>query len=113
MKASSPREREREIYIDRKRERDRQTGGARGEQQGFRQAGEEPNPNIPNNAGKIFRALVSAKPSSLMRLADLDEYRSFTERYSSQTKNNCSAEMWSGSEEGSYLRLIDCGITQL
>ena len=28
-------------------------------------------------------------------------------------KNNCSAEMWSGSEEGSYLKLIDCCITQL
>ena len=28
-------------------------------------------------------------------------------------KDNCLAEMWSGSDEGSYLRLIDCGITQL
>ena len=27
--------------------------------------------------------------------------------------NNCSAEMWSGSEEGSCLRLVDCCITQL
>ena len=31
----------------------------------------------------------------------------------SQFKGNCSAEMWSGSEEGSYVRLIDCCITQL
>ena len=38
---------------------------------------------------------------------------SCTERYSSQFKNNCLAEMWSGSEEGSYLRLIDGCITQL
>ena len=30
-----------------------------------------------------------------------------------QFKNNFSAEMWSGSEEGSYLRLIDGCITQL
>ena len=36
-----------------------------------------------------------------------------TERYSPQFKNNCLAEMWSGSEEGSYLRLTDCYITQL
>ena len=28
-------------------------------------------------------------------------------------KNNHLAEIWSGSEEGSYLRLIDCCITQL
>ena len=33
--------------------------------------------------------------------------------YSSQFKNNCFAEMWSSSEQGSYLRLIDCFITQL
>ena len=35
------------------------------------------------------------------------------EWYSSQFKNNWSAEMWSGSEEGSYSRLTDCCITQL
>ena len=34
-------------------------------------------------------------------------------RYTAQFKNNYSAEMWSGSDEGSYLRLIDCCITQL
>jgi hypothetical protein len=28
-------------------------------------------------------------------------------RYSAQFKNNCLAQMWSGSEDGSYLRLID------
>ena len=28
-------------------------------------------------------------------------------------ENECFAEMWSGSEEGSYLRLIDFRITQL
>jgi hypothetical protein len=33
--------------------------------------------------------------------------------FSSQFRNNCSAEMWSGSEEGSYLRPIDCCITHL
>ena len=38
---------------------------------------------------------------------------SCTERYSSQCKNNCFAEMWSGSEAGSYLRLINWCITQL
>ena len=38
---------------------------------------------------------------------------SCTERYSSQFKDNCSAEMQSGSKEGSYLRLIDCCVTQL
>ena len=27
-------------------------------------------------------------------------------------KNNCLAEMWSGFEEGSYLRLTDCYVTQ-
>ena len=32
---------------------------------------------------------------------------SCTERYSSQFQNNCLAKMWSGSEESSYLRLID------
>jgi len=31
----------------------------------------------------------------------------------SQSKNNCFTEMQSGSEEGSYLRLIDGCITQL
>ena len=36
-----------------------------------------------------------------------------TEPYSSQFKNNCLAEMWSGSLEGSFLRLLDCCITQL
>jgi len=34
-------------------------------------------------------------------------------RYSSQFKNNYFTEMCSGSEEGSYLRLIDFCITQL
>ena len=34
-------------------------------------------------------------------------------RYSSQSEENYLAEMWSGSEEGSYLRLIDCCIPQL
>ena len=34
-------------------------------------------------------------------------------RYSSQFKNDCLAEMWSSSEKGSCLRLIDCCITQL
>jgi len=33
--------------------------------------------------------------------------------YSSQCKNNHLAEMWSGSEESSYLRLIDFCIIQL
>jgi len=33
--------------------------------------------------------------------------------YSSQFKNNYFTEMCSGSEAGSYLRLIDFGITQL
>ena len=32
---------------------------------------------------------------------------------SSQFKNNLLAEMWSGSQEGSYFRLINCCITQL
>ena len=32
---------------------------------------------------------------------------------SSQCKNNCLAEMWSGAEEGSYSRLIDGCITEL
>ena len=36
-----------------------------------------------------------------------------TKGHSSQFKNNCMAEMWSGSEEGSCLRLLDCCITQL
>ena len=36
-----------------------------------------------------------------------------TKRYSSQFKNSCWAEMWSGSEEGSFLRLVDRCITQL
>ena len=30
-----------------------------------------------------------------------------------QFKNNSLAEIWSGTEEGSYLRLIDCCSTQL
>ena len=30
----------------------------------------------------------------------------------SQFKNHCSAEMWSGSEQGLYLRLIEWCITQ-
>jgi len=34
-------------------------------------------------------------------------------RYSSQFKNNCFTDMCSGSEAGSYLRLIDFCITQL
>ena len=36
-----------------------------------------------------------------------------TDRYSSQFENNYFTEMCSGSEAGSYLRLIDCCITQL
>ena len=35
-----------------------------------------------------------------------------TDRYSSQFKDNCFTEMWSGSEVGSYVRLIDFCITQ-
>ena len=35
------------------------------------------------------------------------------ERYSPEFKSNCPAETWSGSEEGSYLRLIDCRTTEL
>jgi len=38
---------------------------------------------------------------------------SCTERTSPQSKNHCSVEMWSSSEEGSYSRLIDCCITRL
>ena len=38
---------------------------------------------------------------------------SYTDRYSSQFKNNYFAEMWNGSQEGSYLWLIDWCITQL
>ena len=38
---------------------------------------------------------------------------SCTERYSSHFKDTCLAEMCSDSEEGSYLRLTDCCITQL
>ena len=38
---------------------------------------------------------------------------SCTDRYSSQFKNNYFTEMCSGSEEGSYLMLIDFCITQL
>ena len=34
-------------------------------------------------------------------------------RHSSKFKNNCSAEIWSSSEEGLYLRLMDWCITQL
>jgi hypothetical protein len=34
-------------------------------------------------------------------------------RTAGQSYNNCSAEMWSGSEEGSYLRIIDCCLSQL
>jgi len=35
------------------------------------------------------------------------------DRYSSQVKNNYFTEMSSGSEAGSYLRLIDFCVTQL
>ena len=38
---------------------------------------------------------------------------SCTDRYSSQFKNNYFTEICSGSETGSYLRLIDFCITQL
>ena len=38
---------------------------------------------------------------------------SSTERYNSQFQNKCLAAMWSGSEEGYHLRLIDSCITQL
>ena len=38
---------------------------------------------------------------------------SCTDRYSSQFENNYFTEMCSGSEAGSYLRLIDLCITQL
>ena len=41
------------------------------------------------------------------------ESESFAKQYISRFKNNCLVEMWSGSEEGSYARLIDCCITQL
>ena len=34
-------------------------------------------------------------------------------RHSSRFQNNCLAEMWSSSKEGSNLRLMDCCITQL
>ena len=36
-----------------------------------------------------------------------------TSSYTSQFKNSCLAEMWSGSDEGSFLRLVDRCITQL
>ena len=36
-----------------------------------------------------------------------------SQRYNSQFKNNYLAEMWSGSEEGSFFMLIDCCSTQL
>ena len=41
------------------------------------------------------------------------EASQFPDRYSSQFKNNYFTEMCSGSEAGSYLRLIDLCITQL
>ena len=44
---------------------------------------------------------------------ELAEIENCTERYSSEFNNNCFTEMRSGSEEGSYSRLIDCYITQL
>ena len=44
----------------------------------------------------------------VMAPADEDEFVDLD--YSSQSKNNCLAEMWSSSEESSYVRLIDWSI---
>ena len=58
-------------------------------------------------------------PALVHRLCDTtdhsenSEIENCTERYSSQFENNCFTEMRGGSEEGSYLRLIDLCITQL
>ena len=57
------------------------------------------------NAGEII-------PGS-MRNHSMANDMSCTDRYSSQFQNNYFADMCSGSEAGSYLRLIDFCITQL
>ena len=70
------------------------------------------------NVGKASEhppSLAVCRHSPPRRLAHSEnsETESCTERCSSRFKNNCLAEMWSGSEEGSCLRLIDSCTTQL
>jgi hypothetical protein len=65
-----------------------------------------------DDAGHVFRTLpffdLRAVP-----IGTVLNLRTTTDRYSSQSENNCLAEMGSGSEEGSYLRLIDFWFTKL
>ena len=65
---------------------------------------------IPVSRSRRARAYGAYTVVSLdLRLKGL--FRTCVESNSSQCKN--LAEMRSGSEEGSYLRLVDCCITQL
>jgi len=47
------------------------------------------------------------------RAGDPSVHESCTDRYNFRFRNNCFAEMRCGSEEGSYLRLVDFCITHL
>ena len=54
------------------------------------------------NAQLLDRRRLGAELGALQCLVDRGKF-----------KNNCLEEMWSVSDDGSYLRLIDCCITQL
>ena len=67
-------------------------------------------PNMPAAASAENRS----GPAGMTRGRQLVDTRnsSFLVWYTSQCKNNCLAEMWSGPEEGSYVRPTDFCITQ-
>ena len=67
--------------------------------------------DVPGRAVRVAVALVVAQNERPVRLGS--GMGSCTDRNSSQFRNNYFTERCSGSEAGSYLRLIDFCITQL
>jgi hypothetical protein len=66
---------------------------------------------LPNFGGNVTKfAPHEDLKSTAQRQVDFDEKSAVHRR---EEGNNCLAEIWSGFEEGSYLRLIDWCITQL
>ena len=72
---------------------------------------------IPSGVASRVTTNHAAKGSVFVKLRNAGNFLKMPTRRrtgcSSQSKNNCLAELWSGSEEGSYLSLIGRCITQL
>ena len=63
------------------------------------------------NSSDFVAGFVSAMATTAH--SENSSTESCTGRNSSQSKDKCLAETWSGSEEGSYLRFIDSCMTRL